>query len=320
MANDLTIEKRTILSNDLTIEKRTILSAETIRLDTYLAQEFKDYSRSFFKTLILDERVYVNGNIAKANHKLREGDEVEVRFKKPQEIDLTPVNIPFDIVYEDEYLAVINKPKGLVVHPAAGNYTNTLVNALLYKIKDLSGINGEIRPGIVHRLDKDTSGLMLIAKNDFAHKSLADQIKNKTASRKYLAIVHGNIKEDEFTVDKPIGRSRSDRKKMGIVSNGRNAVTHFKVLNRFINYTLVEAQLETGRTHQIRVHLKSIGHPAAGDKVYGPKSVALTKTGQLLHAYQITFLHPKTNEKMTFTAKPEKEFEKVLNDLRKSNK
>lgn len=308
------------MADDITTQKRTVTDTCNIRLDSYLAQEFSSYSRSFFKTLILDECVLVNGNIAKANYKLHTGDQIEIHFKNPKEIDLAPIDIPFTIVYEDEYLAVIDKPKGLVVHPAAGNYTNTLVNALLYKIKDLSGINGEIRPGIVHRLDKDTSGLMLIAKNDFSHNCLSEQIKDKTAKRKYLCLVHGNIKEDEFSVDKPIGRSKADRKKMGIVPDGRNAVTLFKVLERFVQYTLVEAELLTGRTHQIRVHLKSVGHPVAGDSVYGPKTVALTKTGQLLHAYEITFYHPKTNEKMTFTAQPEKEFLRVLDSLRKSNK
>ena len=308
------------MADDITVERRIITDTLNMRIDSYLALEFSDHSRSFFKTLILDNCILVNGNIAKANYKLHAGDEIEIHFKKPKEIDLSPLDIPFTIVYEDSYLAVIDKPKGLVVHPASGNYTNTLVNALLYKIKDLSGINGEIRPGIVHRLDKDTSGLMLIAKNDFAHKSLAQQIKDKTAKRKYLAIVHGNIKEDEFSVDKPIGRSKADRKKMGIVSDGRNAVTLFKVLERFGDYTLVEAELLTGRTHQIRVHLKSVGHPVAGDSVYGPKSVALTKTGQLLHAYEITFSHPKTNERMTFRSEIEKEFSKVLDSLRKNNK
>ena len=291
-----------------------------VRIDTYLAQQFPDKTRSHFKKLLQEEQVFVNGKSVRANYKVKNGDEIFVKEPPLRSLDLAAEDLPLHILYEDADLAVIDKPKGMVVHPAVGNMEHTLVNALMYHIKDLSGINGELRPGIVHRLDKDTSGLLLIAKNDKAHVELSRQIKEKTAKRNYLAIVHGNIRQDAFTVDKPIARHRTDRKKMDIRPDGRPAVTHFTVQERFGEYTLVKASLETGRTHQIRVHLKSVGHPVAGDQVYGPKKPALTEMGQLLHAGEITFVHPTTLQTMTFETPPDKEFLRVLEILRKKKR
>lgn len=288
------------------------------RLDTY-ASEKLGLSRSRAKNAIEGGEILLCGSKAKPGDKVREGDVITIALKEPVSPLTVPEDIPLDIVYEDSYIAVVNKPQGMVVHPAPGNYTGTMVGALLYYIKDLSGIGGEFRPGIVHRLDKDTSGLIVIAKNDAAHASLSKQIADRSVKRVYAAIVHGNITEDELTIDRNIGRSRSDRKKMAVTSGGRRAVTHIKALERFGGFTYIEASLETGRTHQIRVHLSSIARPVAGDMVYGPKTVKLHKGGQLLHAKQLSFNHPATNEHLTFNAPLPGYFEKALCKLRGAN-
>lgn len=298
------------------MEERTII-AETAadRLDKYLADHLP-LSRSNIKNAIRSGDVLVNGCTAKPGDKLKYGDEVRVRVYAPKVTTIEAEDIPIEIIYQDEDIAVVNKKQGMVVHPAPGNYTGTLVNAMMFHLSDLSGINGEIRPGIVHRIDKDTSGVLVVAKNDAAHISLAEQIGSKSARRIYSAIVHGNIKEDVLTIDKRIGRSKRDRKKMAIEASGRNAVTHIKVSERFGEFTLVEAELETGRTHQIRVHLASIHRPVAGDVVYGPKKVKLHSSGQLLHAKTLMLRHPRTDEQMVFDAPLPDYFEKVLARLR----
>jgi 23S rRNA pseudouridine1911/1915/1917 synthase len=285
------------------------------RLDKYLAS-VTDYSRSRIQNEIASGGIRVNDAMAKPGDKLKPGDVVTVDIQPPREAEVQAENIPIEIVYQDEWLAVINKPQGMVVHPAPGHEDGTLVGALLWHIGDLSGIGGELRPGIVHRLDKDTSGLIVIAKNDEAHAALAAQMADKSARRIYHAIVHGGFAEDELTIDKSIGRSRSDRKKMAIDRGGRHAVTHIRVLERFGEFTHVEASLETGRTHQIRLHLSSIGRPVAGDTVYGPKTPRLHDKGQLLHAGTLIFRHPSTGEEMTFHAPLPDYFENVLKKLR----
>lgn len=258
----------------------------------------------------------VNGRSAKPSDKLRAGDTVCIRQEPPKATDTMPEDIPVDIVYQDTSIAVVNKPQGMVVHPAPGHYTGTLVNALLFHLSDLSGVGGEVRPGIVHRIDKNTSGLLVVAKNDAAHASLSAQIAAKTARRIYAAIVHGNIKEEQLRIDQPIGRSRRDRKKMAVDAAGRDAVTHIRVMERFGEYTYIEAELETGRTHQIRVHLAHIHRPVAGDDVYGPKKVRLHNGGQLLHAKTLILAHPETGEQMTFAAPLPGYFERALSGLR----
>ncbi|KRM26051.1 RluA family pseudouridine synthase [Limosilactobacillus panis] len=285
----------------------------TGRIDKQLGHHFSQYSRSQIQKWIGDGNVKVNGHSVKPKHKLAVGDEVTIAPEKPQKIDLEPENIPLDIVYEDDDVVVVNKPQGMVVHPAPGHPDHTLVNALLYHCP-LSTINGEFRPGIVHRIDKDTSGLLMVAKNDMAHRSLAAQLKAKTNKREYVALVHGVIKDDQGTIDAPIGRSRKDRKKQAIVSDGRHAITHFKVLKRYRHYTLVSCRLETGRTHQIRVHMKSIGHPLAGDPLYGPRKT-LPGAGQYLHARLLGFKHPRTGKEMVFTTPLPDYFQKMLDKL-----
>ena len=247
-----------------------VLADKTGRLDKVVTNIFTDYTRSQLKKMIDDGNIKVNGDVKKANYKVNLGD--EITFDKPEvkKLSLEPENIPLDIVYEDDDVIVVNKPQGMVVHPSPGHFEHTLVNALLYH-SPLSTINGTYRPGIVHRIDKDTSGLLMVAKNDMAHQSLAKQLKDKTNTREYVALVHGNIKEDSGTIDAPLGRSKVDRKKQAVVKDGRNAVTHFEVLKRYGDYTLVKCVLETGRTHQIRVHMKYIGHPLVGDQLYGPR-------------------------------------------------
>ncbi len=283
-----------------------------VRLDKALCVLAEGYTRSFLKRVIDDGGVLLNGKPAEAKTKLKVGDVITLKIEEPKEIDAKAEDIDIDIVYQDEDIAVINKPQGMVVHPANGNYTGTLVNALLFHIKDLSGINGKIRPGIVHRIDKDTSGLLVIAKNDFAHINLAEQIKNKTAHRQYIALVRGNIKEDKGKIDLPIGRSSLDRKKMAVTKGGRNAVTHYEVLRRYGEYTLIKAVLETGRTHQIRVHFAYRGHPVVGDPVYGPDKNEFKLNGQLLHAQKLTLKHPVTGETMEFTAPIPAYFKEVV--------
>ena len=298
--------------------KLTIDSAMTGRIDKELAHHLADISRSQLQKWIEDGNVTVNGEKVKPKYKLAVGDRVVVQPEKPQKIDLEPENIPLDIVYEDDDVIVVNKPQGMVVHPAPGHPNHTLVNALLYH-SPLSTINGEFRPGIVHRIDKDTSGLLMIAKNDLAHRSLAAQLKAKTNEREYVALVHGVIKEERGTIDAPLGRSKKDRKKQAVVEDGRHAVTHFKVLERFQHYTLVRCRLETGRTHQIRVHMKYIGHPLAGDPLYGPRKT-LPGNGQYLHARLLGFKHPRTGKQMTFTSPLPEYFQKMIDHLEKTDR
>ena len=274
------------------------------RIDKYISENAENMTRSAVQKLIAEGCVTVNGKIPDKNLKIKTGDEITVNMPEPEICEALPENIPLDIVYEDNDLLVVNKPRGMVVHPATGNYTGTLVNALMYHCGDrLSSINGVIRPGIVHRIDKDTSGLLIVAKNDFAHNILAEQIKEHSFTRKYQAVVIGNVKDDTGTINAPIGRHQTDRKKMAVtLKNSRNAVTHYKVIARYNGYTHVELILETGRTHQIRVHMAYIGHPVAGDPVYSGKKYLTKLNGQCLHAYYISFTHPRTNEILAFSA------------------
>ena len=287
------------------------------RLDKYLSILYPEQSRSFFQKLIKDGHVLVNDTPEKANYRLRVEDLISVTIPDAVETPILPENIPLDILYEDDDLLVVNKPKGMVVHPSAGHYTGTLVNAIMYHCKDsLSGINGEIRPGIVHRIDMDTTGSLIVCKNDESHIFIAEQIKEHSVTRKYRGIVYGGVSDDEGTIDAPIGRHPTDRKKMAIVPNGNPAVTHYRVLQRFERYTYMEFQLETGRTHQIRVHMASIGHPLLGDAVYSSGKSPYHLQGQTLHAMTIGFIHPATREYLEITAPLPDYFEKILRDLR----
>lgn len=293
-----------------------ILIADKIeRLDKFVSDN-ADISRAKVQNLILKANIIVNGKIPSKSYKTKLGDQITVIIPEPEEIDVLSENIALDIVYEDEDLLVVNKAKGMVVHPAPGNYKGTMVNALLYHAKDsLSGINGKIRPGIVHRIDKDTSGLLIVAKNDFAHNDLAKQIKDHSFTREYRAIVYGKFQDEEGTVDAPIGRNPRDRKQMTVVLNdptAKNAVTHYKVIERFSGFSYIKLRLETGRTHQIRVHMAYLGKPVAGDAVYGPRSVITELRGQCLHAGLIGFIHPRTGEYMEFEAPLPDYFEKYL--------
>ncbi|WP_108982647.1 RluA family pseudouridine synthase [Apilactobacillus micheneri] len=288
------------------------------RLDKSIANHFNDISRSRAKNLIEENMVKVNDELKKPKYDLKQGDNVVINIPEPKTLDLEPENIPLDIVYEDNDVLVVNKPQGMVVHPSPGHSDHTLVNALLFHTP-LSNINGTFRPGIVHRIDKDTSGLLMIAKNNDAHKSLSEQLKAKSNIREYVALVHGNIKEDKGKIDAPIGRSKKDRKKQAIVDDGKHAVTHFKVLERLGEYTLVSCVLETGRTHQIRVHMKYIGHPLVGDPLYGPRKT-IKGNGQFLHAAKLGFKHPKTGQLMVFDAPLPKIFKQTINNLRNSIK
>lgn len=291
---------------------------QQMRLDKYLAEQFPEQTRSYLQKLIKEGQVLVNGKTVKSGYQLSKGDEVSVTIPKPKELDVEPQKMDLDIVYEDEDVILINKPKGMVVHPAPGHTTDTLVNGLLYHCKDnLSGINGVARPGIVHRIDRDTTGILIVCKNDMSHNSIAAQLKEHSINRRYRALVHGNLKEDTGTVEGPIGRHPVDRKKMAINErNGKPAVTHFTVLERFGNYTLIECKLETGRTHQIRVHMTSIGHPLVGDEVYGPAKCPFKLQGQCLHAMVLGFVHPRTGEYMEFSADLPEYFEDLLKKLR----
>jgi len=297
-----------------------LVTAENVgvRIDKFVSESVPDVTRSYAQKLIDDGNVTVAGVfLLKSNYKLRLDDEVSVELPELRELEVVAEAIPLDIVYEDADLLVVNKPVGMVVHPAAGNESGTLVNALLHHCgESLSGINGVARPGIVHRIDKDTSGLLLVAKTDAAHQSLAAQIKERSVVREYLALLHGNLKLDSGTVDKPIGRSEKDRKKMAVtLKNSRSAVTHFEVLARFEGYTFARCRLETGRTHQIRVHLASLGHPVVGDKVYGRLKEKLRVDGQLLHAARVEFEHPVLGEWMEFEAELPLGFGKIVEKL-----
>ncbi len=289
------------------------------RIDKAVAQVREDLSRSYISRLIENGNITVCGKAVRPGYKLKSGDKVEIILPPPKPLAAVSQDIPLDIVYEDAFVLVINKPRGMVVHPAAGNSEGTLVNALLHHCKDaLSTIGGVERPGIVHRIDKDTTGLLIVAKGDMAHHHLSAQLKTRTLSRQYYALVHGNIKEDEGIVNAPIGRDVRDRKKMAIARiGGREAVTHFTVIERFMRYTLVRCKLETGRTHQIRVHMRHIGHPIVGDKTYGVKKEEFQLSGQLLHAGEIGFIHPETGERLSFSAGLPADFTRILGFLRK---
>lgn len=285
-----------------------------VRLDKALAEE-SELSRTVANEQIKNGQVLVNGAVKKAKYVVKVGDIVSYQVPEAEELSYVAENIPLEILYEDADIAIVNKPQGMVVHPSVGHTSGTLVNALLYHIKDLSGINGILRPGIIHRIDKDTSGLLMIAKNDQAHISLATELKDKKSLRKYVAIVHGNLSRDRGVIEAPIGRSEKDRKKQAVTAKGKEAITRFQVLERFGDYTLVELQLETGRTHQIRVHMAYIGHPVAGDEVYGPRKTLKGK-GQFLHAKTLGVTHPSTGELMTFTVEPPLVFRETLKKLR----
>ena len=289
------------------------------RLDKYLSLALSEYSRSYLAQQITAGNVSVSGKTVKSSYRIREGEHILLCMPEPEPLSVLPENLPLSILYEDDDLLVINKPQGMVVHPAAGHTSGTLVNAILYHCRDsLSGINGILRPGIVHRIDKDTSGLLVICKNDAAHLSLAEQLKEHSITRKYRAIVSGVLKGDEGTVDSPIARDPKDRKKMKCgMPDGRRAVTHYRVLRRFRNCTYIECQLETGRTHQIRVHMASIGHPVLGDQVYGPAKNPYHLEGQTLHAMVLGFRHPRTGEYMEFTAPLPAYFSKLLETFTK---
>lgn len=287
------------------------------RLDVFLAKAAPDLSRSRVQTLVADGLVTVSGRAEKASYKVQPGDRILLTVPAPVPATVAPEAIPLDVLYEDESVVVVNKPRGMVVHPAAGNWQGTLVNALLGRCGDLSGIGGEVRPGIVHRLDKDTSGVMVVAKSDAAHASLAKQIKDRTAGRKYLALVHGNVQAETGLVDAPIGRHRLDRKKMAVdPDHGREARTRFRVVERFGDYTLVECRLETGRTHQIRVHMAHIGHPVVGDPKYGPRRSPFAIAGQALHSAELVFRHPVSGAALTFTAPLPDDMAAILRALR----
>ena len=297
---------------------RTVLTADRAdeRLDLFLVRQLPELSRSYAQRLIADGQVTVDGTARKANYKLRGGEEIACTMPPAEEIEIYAEDIPLDILYEDADIIVVNKARGMVVHPAAGIYTGTLVNALLWHCHDLSGINGALRPGIVHRLDKDTSGVMVAAKNDMAHHYLARQIRDKDARREYRAIVHGNIVPRAGVITGDIGRHPTDRKKMAIVrENGKPATTHFEVLERFGSYTYVSCRLETGRTHQIRVHMTSIGHPLVGDPKYTAKKNPFAIVGQALHSLSLSLTHPRTGTEMTFTAPLPADMEEILHTL-----
>ena len=303
-------------------ETLTIIIDETKkndRLDKVISES--EWSRTQVQQWIKEGHVLVNGQKVKSNYKVSVGDEIQVTVPEAIEVDILPEDIPLDIYYEDSDVIVVNKPKGMVVHPAAGHTTGTLVNALMAHCKDLSGINGELRPGIVHRIDKDTSGLLMVAKNDMAHEKLVEQLVAKTVTRKYEALVHGVIAHDVGTIDAPIGRDKKDRQSMTVTDeNSRDAVTHFTVIERLKDFTFVECRLETGRTHQIRVHLKYIGHPLAGDPKYGPpRTLKLPINGQALHAGVLGFTHPATGERLTFERDVPEDFQFLLDQIRKSS-
>ncbi len=289
---------------------------ENIRLDKLIANKYSDLSRTNIQKLIDDNKITVNNKVQKASYKVMEKDEIKIEEIEAKTIDLKPQNIPLDIIYEDDDIIIINKQKGLVVHPANGNPDGTLVNAIMAICKDsLSGIGGEIRPGIVHRLDKDTSGLIIVAKNDKAHINLSEQIKNREVKKTYIALVRGVIKENEATINMPIARSTKDRKKMAVSKDGKEAITHFKVIKRYDKYTLIEVKIETGRTHQIRVHMSQIGYPIVGDVVYSNGKNPFGVVGQMLHSSKLTFKHPITNKEINLEAELPTYFKKILKEL-----
>ncbi|WP_265457576.1 RluA family pseudouridine synthase [Enterococcus sp. HY326] len=295
-----------------------IIQQEKGRLDKVLAERLPEYTRSQIQGWLKEDLVAISDQPVKANYKVKAADRVVITLPEPEELDLIPENLPLDIVYQDEDVVVVNKPQGMVVHPSAGHSQGTLVNGLLYHVKDLSTINDVVRPGIVHRIDKDTSGLLMVAKNDHAHEALAKQLKDKSSLRKYVALVHGEIPHEKGRIEAPIGRSKVNRKMQAVVDDGKPAVTHFTVLERFKDFTFIELQLETGRTHQIRVHMQYIGYPVAGDPLYGPKKT-LKGQGQFLHAKLLGFTHPTTGQEMVFEAPLPEIFEKTLEMLRNNH-
>ena len=298
--------------------KKYIVNESGKRLDAYISSQDEEITRTSAQRLIEQGNILVNGNKQKVSYKVSNGDIITIEEVKPQEIELKAQEIPIEIIYEDTDIIVVNKPKGMVVHPANGNPDGTLVNAIMAICKDsLSGIGGEIRPGIVHRLDKDTSGLLIVAKNDKAHVNMSEQIKNHEVKKTYMALVRGCIKENEATIDMPIGRSNSDRKKMAVNKNGKNAVTHIKVLKRYDKYTLLEINIETGRTHQIRVHLSHIGFPVIGDYIYSNGKNEFGIVGQCLHAKELEFKHPISGNDMKLQASLPEYFEDILKKLDK---
>ncbi|WP_434302171.1 RluA family pseudouridine synthase [Clostridium botulinum] len=289
---------------------------DNVRLDLYLSKIFEDKSRSYLQGIIDQGSVLVNNKKKKRNYKLKVGDNIEVNIPEPKLLQIEPEDIKLDIIYEDKDVIVVNKPQEMVVHPAPGVYSGTLVNALLHHCKDLSGINGVARPGIVHRIDKDTSGILVVAKNDISHNNLAAQFKEHSISRVYMALVEGIIKDEQGTIEAPIGRHPVDRIKMAVVKDGRHAVTHYKVIERFKNHTLVECRLETGRTHQIRVHMSHIMHPLVGDPVYGYKKQRFNLKGQMLHAKLLGFIHPTTEQYVEFESELPEYFKKIIKILK----
>lgn len=298
------------------IKEILIVEDDGVRLDLYLSEYYENLSRTYLQKLIKEDCILVNGVAKKKNYILQNGDEIEINLPKPQLLKVEAENLDIEIVYEDDYLAVVNKPRGMVVHPAPGNYSGTMVNALLYRLDTLSNINGVIRPGIVHRLDKDTTGLLVVAKNNIVHQSLSLQIKEYKAERIYVALVHGLVKDNLGIIDLPIGRDQNDRKKMAVTDkNSKNAVTAYEVMKHFKKYTLMKLQLETGRTHQIRVHLSYLGYPIVGDMLYGRKENQFKFHGQLLHAKQLAFFHPIRNIKMEFDSDVPADFQKILTIL-----
>ncbi|GAA0861055.1 RluA family pseudouridine synthase [Paraclostridium tenue] len=293
---------------------------EGSRLDVYLSEQLGEMSRSYIQKLIKEKKVKVNEKIEKAKYLVKENDNISIEIPKPKTLEIIAQDIPIDIVYEDDDLLIVNKPQDMVVHPAPGNYENTLVNAILYHCEgNLSSINGVIRPGIVHRIDKDTSGLLMIAKNNNSHNYLSEQLKDHSITREYEFICHGVIKEDKITVNKPIGRNPKDRLKMAVVKDGKHAVTHFEVINRYENFTHVKATLETGRTHQIRVHALSLNHPLLGDPIYGPKNNKFGVKGQVLHAKKLGFIHPTTKEYVEFDSELPEHFKSIIKKLNKNS-
>lgn len=307
------------IGNGISDEREILIITENEagqRADVVLAGML-ELTRSNMQKLLDEGRAVKGTKVIKSNYKVKLGDEIIVTLPEPQPLDVQPENIPLDIIYEDEDVVVVNKARGMVVHPAAGNYSGTLVNALLYHCKNLSGINGVIRPGIVHRLDKDTSGIMICAKNDAAHVSLSEQIQSKTAQRTYLAVVRGNIKTDSGVIETQISRDKDDRKKMAVVKEGgRNAITEYEVVERFGKYTIVKCKLKTGRTHQIRVHMEYLGYPLVGDPKYSPMKTPFSINGQALHSLTLAFDHPRTGERMEFEAKLPEDLHKIVTRLR----
>ena len=297
-----------------------VADLENVRLDAYISSKVTNLSRTNVQRLIEEGNILVNGQKKKISYKVQIGDNIEINIPEAKETSIKAENIPVEVVYEDNDIIVVNKPKGMVVHPANGNPDGTLVNAIMAMCKgSLSGIGGEIRPGIVHRLDKDTSGLLIVAKNDLAHINMSNQIKDRQVKKIYIALVKGNINEDEATINMPIGRSTKDRKKMAVRKNGKEAVTHFKVIKRFKDYTLLKVKIDTGRTHQIRVHMAEIGHPVVGDIVYSKGKNEFGVEGQMLHAQSLDFKHPITGKEMHLEAKLPEYFEKVLEKLDREN-